>query len=470
MKRIITLLIGAACLLSACDDFLTAKDKSQILETTLFTDQEGVEDALYGIYAGLAQASCYGVNIPLYMDALAQFYRTPSTYNNSITTYKHENPQWRNAYTSLWKDMYRSISDIDNFLDKLDAYEGKKLIFENLYRGEALGMRAYLHFDLLRIFAPIDMNACGIPYITRFGTDVTPFSTVQECYDLIIADLEEAEQLLKADEEYLTLPRVRSHEFIMLRNREVHFNLYAAKATLARVYYMRRQAGDLEKAGQYAREVIESEKFPLVAEPKYVPTMMAGVIAATEGVWGLSNSKLFSSLRSHYFENNNYSSFYENTGAHRNLYQSSNGHDYRSEWFVKGTGQSLKLIDPVENGTSSDAPEGLKGINQIRVVEMYLIAAEACMVSNPEVAKKYLDDLNRSRGLEGFAGNLTTEDLDTEWRKELVQEGQVWFLMKHRQIETVKDDYSGATITMKPEMWQLLIPDEEFEFRDESTY
>ena len=64
---------------------------------------------------------------------------------------------------------------------------------------------------------------------------------------------------------------------------------------------------------------------------------------------------------------------------------------------------------------------------------------------------------------------MTLEDIDREWRKELVQEGQVWFLMKHRQYPTVQN-VNNQVITMTGEMWQLLIPDDEFEFRDESTF
>lgn len=52
---------------------------------------------------------------------------------------------------------------------------------------------------------------------------------------------------------------------------------------------MRNKPGDLEKAGQYAKEIIDSEKFPLVDKLE-VQYMVAGVVAGTEGIWGLSNT------------------------------------------------------------------------------------------------------------------------------------------------------------------------------------
>ena len=468
MKKSAIIWILAALLWGGCDDFLTSRDKSQVLEKTLFTNREGVEDALYGIYSRLANASLYGGEVPARMDMLAQFYTSEGS-QNPLMKYEHDHSDCRKVYDAIWGAMYTAISDINNFLANLDAYDGKKLMFEDLYRGEALGLRAYLHFDLLRMFAPVKMGERGIPYVNRFGTSVTSFSTVKECYDFILADLSEAERLLRADDTLLALPRVRSHEFIVCRNREVHFNWYAVQATLARVYYMRGETGDLEKAGQYARTVIESGKFPLIGTPKDARFMKAGVVAETEGIWGLSNKTLYGSLYSRFVSTS--TGALTPTSEQRKLYRSE---DWRNEWCrtvpVPGVYavRMIKIIDPVELGIVENSPAGLEGVNQIGAAEMYLIAAEAAMESNPEAARKYLDDLASSRGLERFDGELTLEDIDKEWRRELVQEGQVWFLMKHRHPETVTTVYSEE-VTMTEGKWQLLIPDDEFEFREDFT-
>ena len=73
MKKLAILWILAVLLLGGCDDFLTSRDKSQVLEKVLFTDREGVEDALYGIYAGLAKSGLYGAEMSYRLDLLAQF-------------------------------------------------------------------------------------------------------------------------------------------------------------------------------------------------------------------------------------------------------------------------------------------------------------------------------------------------------------------------------------------------------------
>ncbi len=472
MKKLAILWILAVLLLGGCDDFLTSRDKSQVLEKVLFTDREGVEDALYGIYAGLAKSGLYGAEMSYRLDLLAQFYEPLTSSLYDMLEYEFDDPGVRPFQNDIWKSMYRSISDINNFLDNLDAYEGKELRFENLYRGEALGLRAYLHFDLLRMYASVKMSERGIPYVTRFGSSVTSFSTVKECYDFIIGDLTEAERLLRQDDTLLTLPRVRSHEFIMCRNRELHFNWYAVQATLARVYYMRGEPGDLEKAGQYARTVIESEKFPLIKNPQDVRFVVAGVVAETESIWGLSNKKLYEVLHSHYVESDGNNSIAPSS-AQIKLYVTTDGTtDWRKDWFRTVIGssgdRSVKILDPVELGIG-DEPAGEKGVNQIRVAEMYLIAAEAALDTEPETARKYLDDLARSRGLEQFNELLTLEGIDKEWRRELVQEGQVWFLMKRRPPEKVVAVHNNQEIIMTEDKWQLLIPDDEFEFREDFT-
>ena len=64
-----------------------------------------------------------------------------------------------------------------------------------IYKGEALGLRAFLHLDLLRMFAPSyasNAQAPAIPYVMTYSTAVTPQSTVDKVLDYVIADAREA--------------------------------------------------------------------------------------------------------------------------------------------------------------------------------------------------------------------------------------------------------------------------------------
>lgn len=67
-------------------------------------------------------------------------------------------------------------------------------------KGEALGLRAFLHFDLLRMFGPVYKEhpaSKAIPYRIAFDKDATPVLPASEVVDAILKDLNDAEKLLK---------------------------------------------------------------------------------------------------------------------------------------------------------------------------------------------------------------------------------------------------------------------------------
>ncbi|MFR7810217.1 MAG: RagB/SusD family nutrient uptake outer membrane protein [Butyricimonas faecihominis] len=70
----------------------------------------------------------------------------------------------------------------------------------SLVEGEALALRAFLHFDLLRGFAPsykMGANDPGIPYVKEATNQVVMRSTVAATLDLILGDLKKAQELLR---------------------------------------------------------------------------------------------------------------------------------------------------------------------------------------------------------------------------------------------------------------------------------
>lgn len=90
--------------------------------------------------------------------------------------------------------MYNAIANDNNLLRHLEKadrgmFDGDNY---NLIKGEALVLRAYMHFDLLRLFGKsfaMDPQAQAIPYVTVYGKDQTPRSTVNEVVELFIERL-----------------------------------------------------------------------------------------------------------------------------------------------------------------------------------------------------------------------------------------------------------------------------------------
>ena len=105
-----------------------------------------------------------------------------------------------------------------------------------LYKGELLALRAYLHFEMARIFAvpfasgDAAAKAKAIPYVTTYGIEVTPYSSLDKVFELIVADLTEAEKYLAADEELVTATRNNASDGFT-SCRITHLNLYAVQPT-----------------------------------------------------------------------------------------------------------------------------------------------------------------------------------------------------------------------------------------------
>ena len=82
------------------------------------------------------------------------------------------------------------IANINNFLEYVDKNKDV-LVTERYYeavKGEALRLRAFLHFDLLRMFGPVYKEhpaSKAIPYRTTFDKDATPVLAANEVVDAI---------------------------------------------------------------------------------------------------------------------------------------------------------------------------------------------------------------------------------------------------------------------------------------------
>ena len=303
-----------------------------------------------------------------------------------------------------------------------------------LYKGEALALRAMLHFDLMRLFGPpawadAQAKASVMPYVTKYAFDITPFSSYDDVYKYIIDDLKTAEECLKADE--TLLPAVRDNAAAGFTScRIIHMNLYAVQALLARVYWYK---GDLVNAAAYASKVIESGKFSFRPREEFIQSEN-GTLNLHETIFGIysqqsnmKNAKAFgfsSSSTTLTVRDDAYVMF--NDGS------STSGSDLRlSAWFDGTQFKNLVNRAYVEGSNSYDG-KSILGINMIRIAEMYYIMAEALMESDPAAATEYYDAVVVTRDLDALTGvaTVTADILYNERCKEFFGEGYRWFDMK----------------------------------------
>ena len=158
------LLCLLALVLGSCEDFLESRDKGQVLEEKLFVNKEGVEEAMYGLYYTIGAGELWGAQLPTIMDALAQ-YLTLGTYSTEnsggfeeLMLHNHESERSTTLFGGIWTLGYKLISDVNKILENLDSWGYKPLKHMDLYRGECLGIRAFMHFELLRMYGSCNLS------------------------------------------------------------------------------------------------------------------------------------------------------------------------------------------------------------------------------------------------------------------------------------------------------------------------
>lgn len=269
-KKIYILLLGVVIGLTACSDWLDVQPKTSISGDDLFESEAGFKDVLTGFYLKMGQTNLYAENLTYgYLEMVSgnyDFY--PNLYSwKDIYDY---NKTWLSVKDNIYGSMYNIIGNINNFLKYIDKNRSviKTGKYYELMKGEALGLRAFLHFDLLRLFGPVySENPTGkaIPYRVSFDQKATPVLPAEQVITYVLKDLHEADSLLEvSDNKSFEIPNTYDKEYNAFESsRQMRMNVYAVRAMLARVYLYKGDVESKAKALTYAREVVESGYFDL---------------------------------------------------------------------------------------------------------------------------------------------------------------------------------------------------------------
>lgn len=477
MKTFKYILFTIACgiAFTACDDFLDITPEGQIKGDELMTTPEGIEDALYGAYSQMRGSSLYGQELSFSnIEILAQNLSCKgNTTLTALSNYEYDNTNVKGLFEGTWTAMYKNLSNVNAIL-AADLVASAKSYPYTIYKGEALGLRAFMHFDLVRLFAEqitVNPEAEGIPYATEFSLNTPGFESVAKNYEHILADLHEAERLLADEAKYV-------NDRLFMTDRQIHCNLYAVQALMARVYLT---MGDKENAAIYAKKVIEESPYKLNLKTD-INGDVAGVLSEKETLFGIYFAEFYSYVYSKLQATTSYFSLNPRGDVESIYEQQAEGLDYRTAAYFTSidlggtpTLRLSKLTDPYElqNIGSSRPKELIQGINLIRMPEMYYIMAEALLDSDPESATWYFDQVLESRGLTPLAQRttpltLTQELINLERIKEYFGEGQTFFNLKRQHLPINGWDVAAGKETVIPansKVYVVPIPDSEYENR-----
>lgn len=452
-KLILIVCLGVVMSVTGCKKFLDVTPKSSISETELFSSEEGFQQGLTGIYSQLASPTLYGDNLTLgFTSALAQNYNPANAFFifKQTTALNFNSGEVVSIGSTIWRDAYAAIAGVDNILAQIDS---KKEMFRmnnyNLIKGEALGLRAYLHFDLLRLYGEnyeTGAQKKAVPYRNTMDASPKPPSTVEEVTILVLADLADAAEILKN-----TDPIVNGD-----KSRKNYMNYMAIKGLEARVYLYK---GDKGKAAAAAGEVVNSDEYTFVTNAQ---------ISASGG----NRDRLFSNELVFTLEVKNLSDwtetglgYFKAAGDNRNDLTRT-GAQFNS-LYETGSGGSTdyRYVYLLENDGNLQFPSkywGMKRVPLIRLSEMFYILAETA--STPEEGVGFLNMVRKNRGLaelpEDVNADKLTSEIKKEYQKEFLAEGQLFYYYK--RTRTQKMLFNNSTLT--DARYILPIPDSELEF------
>lgn len=457
MKRILYTILAFAALLSAtaCNDWLDVSPETEKKKEEMLSKESGYRNVLTGAYIRLKSTSLYGEQMSYgVVEMLAQHWNNTSTGSlaNYLKKYDYRASAVESAFSSLYGNLFKVIADVNGLLSEID--KNKEVFGENNYeliKGEALALRAFCHFDVLRLFGPMPANLPSepvLPYVTTVSIVPNSKVTYAEFTTKLLADLNEAEKLMEERDpicfnSIAALNGTSASEDNFWNYRQMRMNYYAVCALKARVHLW---MGNKTQALAYANIVIDATDNTgkkmyrlgnsddcaggdLVFSCEHIFNINVQDLAATSIGEGRGYEKTQSTLRKNYYS----------TGTTDIRYTLMWENVYDSYWWTYNNYFQKYL-------QSSGMPSLAQNIIPlIRLAEMYFIAMECSSLTDAndlyaeicaarDIPQVSIEDENQLQNL-----------LVLEYNREFYGEGQAFYAYKRMGIETIIDTTEPGT-------------------------
>lgn len=428
-------LVAAGTLFTSCDMDLRpvgALDDQTAIQSV--NDCFRFRNGLYSSLRGLTTGSY--VYAP---DLQADEFHATSYYGNRMGFFTSGNILSSDGdITNYWSSCYSVINSANYLIERMQPLlENEESLSQEdrdaleRYNAEAHFIRAYVYYWLMQRFCEnystetAQAEHKGLPLVTVYNptgnSSAYPArSTQDETYALIDGDLQIA---------YDGLSKFEQNDQSCLAPNATYLSTYAIRAFQAR---MALQKGDKATALKYAEEVINSGLYPLTDMEHY--SAMWSNDEGTEVIFRsfMAATELGNSTGSTYLAYNMDNADYIPTYDVLAMYEEG---DIRFNAFFtvwqlgdeKIPAYVFNKYPGNESLKTSSTPNYMNMPKVFRTSEMYLIAAEAAIESNPTLANQYLNDIRAER-IEGYesvtySGIALRDAIRSERQKELLGEG-----------------------------------------------
>lgn len=419
---------------SSCSKQLNALPDQAKVEGNVIVDERSAEVALNGAYYRFAGvADNYTTGLPS-----TQWSRVHEIYSSSmagnIVYYQGPYLGGENDFTSesyepsgMWRAFYDLVNAANSVIKELEPLDASKIKESSKTEilAEARFLRAYGHYSLLRYFGEyFDTNSKYGVMLRKEPVTVSNIAqsrnTVQESYDFILADVDDAIAHVKDG------------------NPNYYASKAAAMALKMRILMNRGATGDYAAVIGLADNIINSGTYSL--EPNAKDIFKTKGLASKEVILATKAYPNQPSELEVYFYRNGYQ-FYAADSLVSYLQN-----DPRKDWII-----TEDHTNPFQDYTSAFSkylgPQS-EAKYAFRLTEVYLLKAEAIVRSggNMNDAKTIVKEIMAHGGVTDFSAidNAATSDqLLIEIYKEIsrslvAEDGQDWFALLRLPFETVK--------------------------------
>lgn len=394
---------------SGCKD-LSVSPSDAITTETLINTTTGLNSALNGAYALFKDHITFNGTVDQNNMYLRQFYHLSDFASDDIVcgqvttdplfysfSLDHSPTQGNTRY--FWYVSYKMITGVNTVIDAVEKSDVQDATKQQLL-GECYFLRAFCHFNLVRLFGKpysVDPTSPGIILRTNLSDPSKKArSTVAEVYASVIADAEKAASL-------------------MTQSRGVQYaSKEAAWALLSRVNLYKE---DNQKAIDYANLVINSGKFSISTAATY-PTLFANAQSSPETIFCVAFTQAddygkFGSIASMIYSDGNSGWGEEYASSSLRSLMAKHTEDVRWSYIVPskdGSGNVQKKngieIYYISKFSFQGGLPNLSSPIMFRLSEMYLNKAEAeAKMGNTAAALNDVDMIRKNRGLQASLYN-----------------------------------------------------------------
>jgi starch-binding outer membrane protein, SusD/RagB family len=499
-KKLLIIICLPALLCASCRKFLDVSPDNQILQEDLFENNEGVRVAVNGVYKAMSTTELYGKNLSWgFASAISNNYELYALpyYLWDATQYKWNTSTSEQITEQVWKKAFNVLANVNNIIQQVaqkdTLFFPEKTNEKNMILGEMHGLRAMLHFEMLRIFSPAPVTGYAgetIPYVSAYPTYQPARLPMTTLFDKMIADLKLAQNYLgyvdtvylrnvmrsgtgriRSNSSWVTLPQGDFFNF-----RAQRMNYFAATGLLARIYMYK---GDYENARNSAQVVYDYQKKNWF---QWTNAIYQGQITDVDYIY----TKRPDELMLCFSNGNNYTIYekeiFDGGGAGSVNYMMNDAYiqklfegdmdDYRIVGWYNRYNDMRYLTWTRPKGTSYYAEQVLKDqgplLPVMRFTEMYHILIE-CLSRQGRIAEAVtmLNDLRLRRGAKvKIATTITHNELMNFLVKDIVREtlteGQAFYTFKRLN----RNIFNGETDrVMQPNEWFAPLPQSEIAYQ-----